>query len=119
MYLFVLCPSQRREGEVRKSDLLIFAWANPGMLHLPVESTLAVTHRRQIQTTRGDEALAWIINCFDDGRRILTFKDGMLSGYGADISLDLARWWCWPTNSMGRKSRHEPAPANYRRLSRR
>jgi CubicO group peptidase (beta-lactamase class C family) len=71
------------------NDLLIFARANLGMLHLPVESALAATHRPQIQTARGGEALGWIINSFDGGRRILTFKDGMVSGYHAYIGLDL------------------------------
>ena len=71
------------------NDMLIFARANLGMLHLPVESTLAATHREQIQTPRGGEALGWIINDFDDGRRLLTFKDGMVSGYCAYIGLDL------------------------------
>ena len=71
------------------SDLLIFARANLGMLHLPVESALAATHRPQIQTPRGGEALGWIINYFDNGRRVLTFKDGMASGYRAYVGLDL------------------------------
>jgi CubicO group peptidase (beta-lactamase class C family) len=59
------------------------------MLHLPVESALAATHREQIQNARGGEALGWIINTFDDGRRVLTFKDGMVGGYCAYIGLDL------------------------------
>jgi CubicO group peptidase (beta-lactamase class C family) len=71
------------------NDLLIFARANLGMLHLPVESALAATHRQQIQTARGGEALGWIINYFDNGRRVLTFKDGMVAGYHAYIGLDL------------------------------
>jgi CubicO group peptidase (beta-lactamase class C family) len=71
------------------NDLLIFARANLGMLHLPVESALAATHRQQIRTARGGEALGWIINDFDDGRRVLTFKDGMVAGYCAYIGLDL------------------------------
>jgi CubicO group peptidase (beta-lactamase class C family) len=71
------------------NDLLIFARANLGMLHPPVESALAATHGLQIKTARGGEALGWIINYFDNGRRILTFKDGMASGYHAYIGLDL------------------------------
>ncbi len=71
------------------NDLLVFARANLGMLHLPVESALAATHREQIQTANGGEALGWIINDFDDGRHVLTFKDGMVSGYCAYIGLDL------------------------------
>ena len=38
---------------------------------------------------RGGEALGWIINYFDNGRRVLTFKDGMASGYRAYVGLDL------------------------------
>jgi CubicO group peptidase (beta-lactamase class C family) len=71
------------------NDLLIFARANLGLLHLPVESAMAATHCRQIQTARGGEALGWIINYFDNGRRVLTFKDGMAAGYHAYIGLDL------------------------------
>ena len=71
------------------NDMLILARANLEMLHLPVESALAATHREQIQNARGGEALGWIINTFDDGRRVLTFKDGMVGGYCAYIGLDL------------------------------
>jgi CubicO group peptidase (beta-lactamase class C family) len=71
------------------NDMLVFARANLGMLHLPVESALAATHREQIQTARGGEALGWMINTFDTGRCVLTFKDGMVSGYCAYIGLDL------------------------------
>jgi CubicO group peptidase (beta-lactamase class C family) len=71
------------------NDLLIFARANLGMLHLPVESALADTHCQQLKTARGGEALGWIINYFDNGRRVLTFKDGMVAGYCAYIGLDL------------------------------
>jgi len=34
-------------------DLLVFARANLGMLHLPIESAMAATHHRQIKTPRG------------------------------------------------------------------
>jgi CubicO group peptidase (beta-lactamase class C family) len=71
------------------NDLLIFAKANLGMLDHPLESTLAATHHVQIETARGGEALGWIINRFQDGRQILTFKDGMVSGYRAYIGMDL------------------------------
>ena len=70
-------------------DLLVFARANLGMLHLPIESAMAATHHRQIKTPRGGEALGWILNYYEDGRRVLTFKDGMVSGYHAYIGLDL------------------------------
>ena len=71
------------------NDLLIFAKANMGMIRHPLESTLASTHQVQIETARGGEALGWIINRFNDGRQIITFKDGMVSGYRACIGMDL------------------------------
>ena len=71
------------------NDLLIFAKANLGMLHHPLESTLAATHQVQIETARYGEAFGWIISRFNDGRQIITFKDGMLSGYRAYIGMDL------------------------------
>ena len=71
------------------NDLLMFAKANLEMLHHPLESTLASTHQVQIETARGGEALGWIINRFNDGRQVITFKDGMLSGYRAYIGMDL------------------------------
>jgi CubicO group peptidase (beta-lactamase class C family) len=71
------------------NDLLIFAKANMGMFRHPLESTLASTHQVQIETARGGEALGWIVNRFNDGRQIITFKDGMVSGYRACIGMDL------------------------------
>ena len=71
------------------NDLLVFARANLGMLHQPVEASLALTHRRQIQTPDGGEALGWVVNDFDNGRLVLTFKAGVVSGYSAYIGLDL------------------------------
>jgi CubicO group peptidase (beta-lactamase class C family) len=71
------------------NDLLIFARANLGMLHQPIESALAVTHQPQIRTPRGAEALGWIIHYVDDSHRVLTFKDGMVGGYCAYLGLDL------------------------------
>ena len=73
------------------NDLLIFAKANLGLLRHPLEPALASTHRPQIQTPRGAEALGWIINRLDDGRLTITFKDGVLSGYWAYIGLNLAQ----------------------------
>jgi CubicO group peptidase (beta-lactamase class C family) len=71
------------------NDMLIFAQANLGMRHQPIESALAATHRPQIKTPRGNESLGWIIQYFDRGQRALTFKDGVMSGYCAYIGLDL------------------------------
>jgi hypothetical protein len=71
------------------NDLLIFAKANLGMTRDPLESTLAATHRVQIESCRGGEALGWIINRFHDGRQVITFKDGVVSGYRAYLGMDL------------------------------
>jgi len=70
------------------NDLLIFAKANLGMLHDPLEPLLASTQQAQFETPRGAEALGWIINRFNDGRVTLTFKDGMVSGYCSYIGLN-------------------------------
>jgi len=71
------------------NDLLIFAKANLGMTHHPLESTLALTHQAQTETAQGGQAFGWIINRFNDGRQVITFKDGMVSGYRAYIGMDL------------------------------
>ena len=71
------------------NDLLAFAQANLGLSRHPVEPWLASTHRVQIETPRGGEALGWIINRFNDGRVTLTFKDGMVAGYSSYIGLNL------------------------------
>ncbi|HUI08573.1 MAG TPA: serine hydrolase domain-containing protein [Verrucomicrobiae bacterium] len=71
------------------NDLLLFAKANLGMLHQPLESTLAATHQVQIESDRGGEALGWIVSRFQNGRQIITFKDGMVSGYRAYIGMNL------------------------------
>ncbi len=71
------------------NDLLIFAKANLGLFHHPLEAALASTHRIQVQTPRGGKAFGWIINRFDEGRLTLTFKDGVLSGYCAYLGLNL------------------------------
>ena len=70
------------------NDLLIFAKANLGMLHHPLEPLLASNQHPRTETARGAEALGWIINRFNDGRTILTFKDGMVSGYCSYIGLN-------------------------------
>lgn len=71
------------------NDLLIFAKANLGLLPTPLEPALATTHQVQIETPHEGEALGWIVSKYDHGRRIITFKDGVISGYHAFIGLDL------------------------------
>ena len=69
------------------NDLLIFAKANLGMISTPLISALAKTHQVQINTSRGGEALGWIVSKYDG--RTITFKDGVMSGYCSYIGLDL------------------------------
>jgi CubicO group peptidase (beta-lactamase class C family) len=71
------------------NDLLRFARANLGLTDQPLAPALSATHRIQVKTPRGGEALGWIINRFDDGPQTITFKDGMVSGYCSYIGLDL------------------------------
>jgi CubicO group peptidase (beta-lactamase class C family) len=70
------------------NDLLVFARANLGLLHHPLESVLAATQEPRVETPRGAEALGWIVNRFNDGRLSLIFKDGMVSGYHSYIGLN-------------------------------
>ena len=69
------------------NDLLIFARANLGMVPTTLVAALAQTHQVQINTSRGGEALGWIVSKYDG--RTLTFKDGVMSGYCSYIGLDL------------------------------
>jgi CubicO group peptidase (beta-lactamase class C family) len=71
------------------NDLILFAKANLKMLSTPLYPALAATHKVQIQTPREGEALGWIVSKYEDGRRTMTFKDGVISGYHAFIGLDL------------------------------
>jgi len=72
------------------NDLLLFAKAHLHMLPTPLAPVLDATHRTQILTPRGGEALGWILQNFEDGST-LTFKDGMIGGYCSYIGLDLDR----------------------------
>ena len=69
------------------NDLLIFAKANLGLIPTPLFSALAQTHQVRINTSRGGEALGWIVSKYDG--RTITFKDGVMSGYCSYIGLDL------------------------------
>ena len=68
-------------------DLLIFAGANLGLRHHPLEPLLAATHEVQIKTPEEDVAFGWLINYFEGGRSIL-YKHGMVSGYNVYIGMD-------------------------------
>ena len=57
------------------------------MMPTPLAAALAQTHQVQINTSRGGEALGWIVSKYDG--RTLTFKDGVMSGYCSYIGLDL------------------------------
>lgn len=71
------------------NDLLTFAKANLATTPHPLAATLAAIRSVQIESARGGEALGWIVNRFDNGQQIITFKDGMVSGYRAYIGMDL------------------------------
>ncbi len=70
------------------NDLLIFAKANLGMVPTPLVSALTNTHQVRINTSRGGEALGWIVSKCNPDRRTITFKDGVMSGYCSFIGLD-------------------------------
>ena len=69
-------------------DLLVFARANLGLLHHPLEPLLASTHQVQLTTPDEDVALGWLINRFDDGRSVILYKHGMVSGYNAYVGME-------------------------------
>jgi CubicO group peptidase (beta-lactamase class C family) len=73
------------------NDLLIFARANLGLLHLPLERRLAETHQVQLKTPDEDVALGWLVNYYDDGRVTLLYKHGMVSGYNGYIGLNVEK----------------------------
>lgn len=70
------------------NDLLILAKASLGQLRHPLEPLLARTLAVQAETSRDIAGLGWMINRFEGGRTILTYKHGMLSGYCAYIGLN-------------------------------
>lgn len=67
-------------------DLLIFAKANLGMLHHPLEPVFSATHAPREKTPEQGIALGWLVQSFHD--KPLTFKVGMVSGYCAYIGLE-------------------------------
>jgi len=86
-------PIMRATGGMYSTvnDLLIFAKANLGMLHHPLEARLAETQRVQFKTPEEDVALGWFVNHLDHDRVTLYYKYGMVSGYNAYIGLDLEK----------------------------
>jgi CubicO group peptidase (beta-lactamase class C family) len=70
------------------ADLLIFAGANLGLRHHPLEPLLASTHQVQIKTPAEDVAFGWLVNYFDGGRSVVMYKHGMVSGYNAYVGMD-------------------------------
>lgn len=69
-------------------DLLIFARANLGMTGLPLEASLAATRRVVIRTAREDITPGWMINHFPAWNTQITFINGILSGYSAQLGMD-------------------------------
>ncbi len=73
------------------ADLLAFAKVNLGLTPHPLRPVLLTTHAAQVQLPEEDIALGWIVNHFDDGRRTIVFKHGMVSGYYSYLGLDVQR----------------------------
>jgi len=73
------------------NDLLIFAKANLGMLHHPLEPRLIETQLVQLKTPEEDVAIGWLINHFDHNRVTLFYRYGMVSGYNSYIGLNLEK----------------------------
>ena len=73
------------------NDLMVFARANLGQLHNPLESTLTSMQGVRVKTPEEDVGLGWSINYFNEGRLVITYKHGMVSGYTAYIGLNTER----------------------------
>ncbi|MEI6178114.1 MAG: serine hydrolase domain-containing protein [Verrucomicrobiota bacterium] len=86
-------PIMRATGGMYSTvnDLLIFAKANLGMLHLPIEARLANLQRVQFKAPEEDVALGWFVNHLDHDRVTLYYKYGMVSGYNGYIGLNLEK----------------------------
>ena len=68
------------------NDLMLFAQANLGLLHHPLEPVLASTHRAQLRRTDEDVAFGWLINYIGDDQVKLTYKAGVIAGYSGYIA---------------------------------
>ena len=70
------------------NDLLVFAQANLGLLHHPLEPALASTQRVRLSRPEEDVALGWLINHLGDAQLKVTYKQGVVAGYSAYLGMD-------------------------------
>jgi CubicO group peptidase (beta-lactamase class C family) len=70
------------------NDLLVFAKANLGMLHHPLEPLLASTQRVQLRQPTEDVAMGWLIDHLGDDRLKVAYKQGVMSGYSGYIGMN-------------------------------
>lgn len=73
------------------NDLLIFARANLGQLHHPLEKHLLSMHHGRVRAIGEDAGIGWAVNRIHGGRVELVYKQGMVSGYSAYIGLNAER----------------------------
>ena len=70
------------------NDLMIFAQANLGLLHQPLEPVLASTQVAQLRRPAEDVAFGWLINYLGDDRLKITYKEGVIAGYSGYVGMN-------------------------------
>ena len=70
------------------NDLMVFARANLGQLHHPLEPALISMQSVLVKTPTEDVGLGWSVNYFKEGRVVLTYKHGMVSGYSSYVGIN-------------------------------
>jgi len=73
------------------NDLMVFARANLGQLHHPLEPLLMSMQAVRVKTPREDVGLGWLVNYFNDGRLGIAYKQGMVSGYSSYVGVNVER----------------------------
>jgi CubicO group peptidase (beta-lactamase class C family) len=76
------------------NDLMVFARANLGQLHHPLEPLLMSMQAVRVKAPREDVGLGWSVNYFNDfngGRLTLVYKHGMVAGYSAYVGVNAER----------------------------
>ena len=69
-------------------DLLIFAKANLGVLHHPLERILASTHIVRVSQPREEICAGWLIEDLRDYGLKVTYKQGVVAGYSSYIGFE-------------------------------
>lgn len=69
-------------------DLLIFARANLGVLHHPLEPVLASTHVARLSQPGEEICAGWLIEDLRDYGLKVTYKQGVVAGYSGYIGLE-------------------------------